>query len=107
MAPRKVYPIAPASVADAAATYAAAREAEEAAKASKADAAAALLRALQDANLECTATPSGKVTVSSGRRTVVVTCPALKAEIKAIEERAVRTGRAEERIGTPFPVLRS
>lgn len=107
MATRKVYPVAPASVADAAAVYAAARQALEDAETAKADAAAALLAALQDAALDCAQTPSGKVTISSGRRTVVVTCPALKAEIKATEERAVRTGRAEERIGAPFPVLRS
>ena len=104
---RKIYPTAPASVAAAAAAYAVARDAEEAAKTAKTDAAAALLAALQDAALDCAQTPSGKVTISSGRRTVVVTCPALKAEIKATEERAVRTGRAEERIGAPFPVLRS
>lgn len=104
---RKIYPIAPASVADAAAAYAAARDAEESAKVAKATAAAALLAALQDAALDCADTPSGKVTISNGRRTIAVICPALKAEIRAMEERAVRTGRAEQRIGAPFPVLRS
>lgn len=104
---RKIYPAAPDSVAAAAAAYAVARDAEESAKVEKATAAAALLAALQDAALDCADTPSGKVTISNGRRTIVVTCPALKAEIRAMEERAVRTGRAEQRIGTPFPVLRS
>ena len=104
---RKIYPAAPDSIVRAAAAYAVARDAEESAKAEKATAAAALLAALQDAALDCADTPSGKVTISNGRRTIVVICPALKAEIRAMEERAVRTGRAEQRIGAPFPVLRS
>jgi len=35
----------------------------------------------------------------AGRRTVSITCKALAAEIKAMQERAVRTGRAVARIG--------
>lgn len=51
-------------------------------------------------------TDNGSVTVCKGKRTVVVTDPALKAEIKLIQERAVRTGRAEERIGQRYCMIR-
>jgi hypothetical protein len=52
------------------------------------------------------ATDHGTVILCKGRRTVVVTDPALKAEIKLIEERGVRTGRCEERIGRQYCMIR-
>lgn len=98
---RKTYPIAPASVAEAAAAYADARAAHDAAEAAKKAAAADLLQALQAADLQSAQTPSGVASVVAGRRTVKVVCPALKAEITALQERAVRTGRAVENVGSP------
>jgi hypothetical protein len=78
------------------------REAESA----KRDAATSLLAAMQSADLTSASTPAGKVSVCSGRRTVKITCKALAAEIKLMQERAVRTGRAVESIGDPYVMLR-
>jgi hypothetical protein len=72
----------------------------------KRDAAQALLETMQTCDLERAETPSGKISVCQGRRTVKVTCKALAAEIKATQERAVRTGRAVESIGSPYVMLR-
>jgi len=102
---RKVHPIAPAAVADAAAAYSAAREAAEAAEQTRKDAAAVLLAAMGAADLNSANTPVGVVGVRSGRRTVRITCPALKKELELMQERAVRTGRAVEQFGAPFVVL--
>jgi len=52
------------------------------------------------------ATDNGTAILCKGRRTVVVTDPALKAEIKLIQERGVRTGRCEERIGKEYCMIR-
>ena len=52
------------------------------------------------------ATDNGTAILCKGRRTVVVTDPALKAEIKLIQERGVRTGRCEERIGKEYCLIR-
>ena len=51
-------------------------------------------------------TDNGTAILCKGRRTVVVTDPALKAEIKLIQERGVRTGRCEERIGAEYCMIR-
>lgn len=51
--------------------------------------------------------PEGSVTVCNGRRTVSVTDPALKAEIKLLQERGVRTGRAQENIGNRYLLIRN
>jgi penicillin V acylase-like amidase (Ntn superfamily) len=51
-------------------------------------------------------TDKGSVTVCKGKRTVSVTDPALKAEIKLLQERGVRTGRCEERIGQRYCLIR-
>lgn len=104
---RKIYPPATAAINAAAAAYADARTALEVAETAKATAAADLLLALQDAALECAATASGNVTIAAGRRTVKVIDPALSAEIKLLQERGVRTGRAVETIGGAYPILRS
>lgn len=104
---RKIYPPATDAVNAAAAAYAAAREALEMAENAKLDAAAALLQAMQDAALDCADTTSGKVTISAGRRTVKVIDPALSVEIKLLQERGVRTGRAVENVGDPYAILRS
>jgi hypothetical protein len=98
---RKTRPIAPASVAAAASAYADARAAFDAAEAAKKAAASELLQALQAADLTAAETPNGVASIVAGRRTVKVTCPALKAEITAMQERAVRTGRAVESVGSP------
>lgn len=89
-----------------AASYALAVRALKDAESAKRDAAAALLTAMQAAGLTSAATESGKVSVCSGRRTVRVTCKALAAEIKLMQERAVRTGRAAESVGDPYVILR-
>jgi hypothetical protein len=91
------------SLAAAAATAIAAEKA--AAEASKA-ARAALLAAMQEAGQASLKTAVGTVSVVSGRRTVKVTCKALQAEIKLMQERAVRTGRAVESIGAPYVSIR-
>ena len=90
----------------AAASYALAVRALKAAESAKKDASAALLAAMQSADLTSATTESGKVSVCSGRRTVRVTCKALAAEIKLMQERAVRTGRAAESVGDPYVMLR-
>lgn len=80
----------------------------------KADAAAAHLAAVRsrlldemtEAGLERFDAPEGKVSVSKGRRTIAVTDKALKAEIKLIQERGVRTGRCEVKEGSPFVTIR-
>jgi hypothetical protein len=89
-----------------AAAAAAAIAAEKAAAAASKAARADLLAALQDADLKSVKTAVGTVSVVSGRRTVKVTCPALQAEIKLMQERAVRTGRATESIGAPYVSIR-
>lgn len=102
---RKIHPVAPAAVADAAAAYAAARDAAEAAEQTRKDAAAALLAAMISADLTSASTPHGVAGVRAGKRTVRVTDPALAAEIKLLQEKGVRTGRAAETIGAPHVVL--
>ena len=95
-----------ATIANAAKDYALAVASFKAAEVAKAEASQALLEAMQAAELTSYATMSGKVSVCSGRRTVKVTCKALQAEIKATQERAVRTGRAVESFGSPYVMLR-
>ena len=75
------------------------------AEASKA-ARAALLAAMQEAGKTTLRTAVGTVSVVSGRRTIKVVCRALAAEIDAMRERAVRTGRAVESIGAPYVSIR-
>ena len=87
-------------------TYAGAVAALKAAESAKRDAANALLAAMQSADLTSASTPAGKVSVCAGRRTVKITCKALSAEIKLMQERAVRTGRATESVGDPYVMLR-
>lgn len=89
-----------------AASYARAVAVLKEAESAKRDAAAALLAAMQSADLTSAATDSGKVSVCAGRRTVKVTCKALAAEIKLMQERAVRTGRATESVGDSYVMLR-
>lgn len=84
---------------------AAAREADAAYKAAseaRAAARADLLALLQAEGLSKVETEAGTAQVIAGRRTVEITCKALKAEIKLMQERAVRTGRAVEKIGSPY-----
>jgi len=87
-------------------TYAAAVAAFKAAESAKRDAANALLAAMRSGDLTSASTPAGKVSVCAGRRTVRITCKALSAEIKLMQERAVRTGRAVESVGDPYVMLR-
>lgn len=63
-----------------------------------------LMDAAGETRMKCSV---GTVTVCKGKRTVVVTDPALKAEIKLMQERGVRTGRASERIGNRYCLIRS
>lgn len=66
-----------------------------------------MLLTLMDSNgFDKIKTDKGSVTVCNGKRTVAVTDPALKAEIKLIQERGVRTGRCEERIGQRYCMIR-
>ena len=66
-----------------------------------------MLLTLMDSNgFDKIKTDNGSVTVCAGKRTVSVTDPALKAEIKLIQERGVRTGRCEERIGQRYCMIR-
>jgi hypothetical protein len=66
-----------------------------------------MLLMLMDSNgFDKVKTDNGSVTVCKGKRTVAVTDPALKAEIKLIQERGVRTGRAEERTGQRYCLIR-
>ncbi len=80
--------------------------AEKAAKEASMTARAALLAAMQEAGKTTLKTAVGTVSVVAGRRTVKVTCKALQAEIKLMQERAVRTGRAVESIGAPYVSIR-
>lgn len=65
-----------------------------------------LLNLMDSLQLERIKTDKGSVTVCNGKRTVSVTDPALKAEIKLLQERGVRTGRCEERIGKRYCMIR-
>ena len=98
--------MANANIAQAAQTYAMAVQAFKLAEQAKAEASRVLLDAMQASEQERAETPSGKVSVCQGRRTVKVTCNALRAEIKLMQERAVRTGRAVESVGSPYVMLR-
>ena len=102
---RKFYPQATPVIAAAAAKYLIARDDAEAAESSRAAAAAELLLAMVEAELPCCQCDSGKVTVFSGRRTVSIVDPALTAEIKLLQERGVRTGRAIANIGKDYTKL--
>lgn len=50
---------------------------------------------------------AGTITVCRGKRTVVVTDPVLKAELRLLQERGVKEGRAKERIGNRYCMIRS
>lgn len=52
-------------------------------------------------------TDAGTITVCKGKRTVVVTDPVLKAELRLLQERGVKEGRAKERIGNRYCMVRS
>ena len=65
-----------------------------------------LLELMDHNGFERIKTDNGSVTVCNGKRTVAVTDPALKAEIKLLQERGVRTGRCEERIGQRYCMIR-
>ena len=87
-----------------------------AAKQAKADADAAakhladiradILSLMQQSDLAVFQCPDGTVTVCKGRRTVSVTDPALKAEIKLLQERGVRTGRCTVKTGDPYVTIK-
>lgn len=62
-----------------------------------------LMDSADKTRLQCSV---GTITVCKGKRTVVVNDPALKAEIKLMQERGVRTGRASERIGNRYCLIR-
>lgn len=102
----KQIPTAGPAIQDAAAAYRAAVQAVSDAETVKREAAAALLQAMTEAALTVARTVSGTVSVCDGRETVVIVCPALKAEIAAIQQRSVRTGRGELRKGSPYVTLR-
>ena len=82
------------------------QDASEAAAAKLAAARAELLEALQAAELKSLQTPAGTVTVVAGRRSVRVTDRALKAYLTAIQEDAVKDGRAVESYGSPYVSLK-
>ena len=86
--------------------YKRATDALKLAEQAKAEASQALVEAMQAAEQERVETPAGKVSLCQGRRTVRVTCKALQAEIKLLQERAVRTGRAVESVGKPYVMIR-
>ena len=65
-----------------------------------------LLELMDSHGLDRIKTDKGSVAVCNGKRTVSVTDPALKAEIRLIQERGVRTGRCEERIGQRYCMIR-
>jgi len=65
-----------------------------------------LLNLMDSLQLERIKTDKGSVTVCAGKRTIAVVDPALKAEIKLLQERGVRTGRCEERIGQRYCMIR-
>ena len=98
--------MANANIDNAANVYALAVASFKAAEQAKAEASQALLEAMQASEQERAETPSGKVSVCQGRRTVKVTCKALQAEIKLMQERGCRTGRAVESVGSPYVMLR-
>ena len=101
--------IAASAEAKAALLITAAREADAAAKAAAAALASAraeLLAFMEDGGHTRLETEAGTATVCKGRRTVKVSCKALQAEIKLMQERAVRTGRAVETIGNPYVTIR-
>lgn len=103
---RSIIPPAPADVAELAAAYRAAVEAAADAEAAKREAAAPLLAAMLAADLTAARTPSGTVSVCDGRETIKIVCKALQAEIDAIMQRSVRTGRGELRKGAKYVSLR-
>jgi len=103
---KAIIPQAPAAVADAAAAYRVCVDAFAAAETAKREAAAALLTAMQTAGLPAARTPSGTVSVCDGRETIKIICKALEAEINAIMQRSVRTGRGELRKGAPYVTMR-
>lgn len=106
MASRTQIPTGTEAIQTAAASYRKAVEAEAEAKAARTAAAAALLAEMTAAGLSSARTESGTVSVSDGRETIAITCPALRAEIEAIRQRSIRTGRGELRKGDPFVTLR-
>jgi len=67
---------------------------------------AELLELMQAAELRSVQTPTGTVTVVAGRRSVRVTDRALKAYLTAIQEDAVKEGRAVESYGSPYVSLK-
>lgn len=71
-----------------------------------ADIRAEILTMMQESGLATFDCPDGKVTVCKGRRTVSVTDKALAAEITAIKERGVHTGRCAEKIGAPYVTIK-
>ena len=103
---KAIIPTAPAAVAAAAAAYRVAVDAATAADAAKREAGAALLAEMLAWGERTGRTPSGTVSLSDGRQTIKITCPALAAEIEAIRQRSVRTGRGELSVGSPYVTLR-
>ena len=65
-----------------------------------------ILDTMDAANLSSIQTVSGTAKVAKGRRTVSVTDKALAAEITAIKERGVRTGRCTEKIGANYVIIK-
>ena len=65
-----------------------------------------ILSMMINSNLATFESEAGKVTVCKGRRTVSVTDRALKAEITAMKERGVRTGRCTEKQGDPYVTIK-
>ena len=65
-----------------------------------------ILETMVAADLSTVQTPSGDARVCKGRRTVSVTDKALAAEITAIKERGVHTGRCAEKIGDPYITIK-
>lgn len=83
-----------------------AKDASDAANKVLASAKQNLMLAMQQSDLKIVETEIGKVTLCNGKRTVKVTCKALASEIKLMQERGVRTGRATESIGSPYIMIR-
>lgn len=65
-----------------------------------------ILDTMVQENLSTVQTVSGTAKVVKGRRTVAVTDKALAAEITAIKERGVRTGRCTEKIGASYVTIK-
>ena len=65
-----------------------------------------ILDTMVQENLSTVQTVSGTAKVAKGRRTVSVTDKALAAEITAIKERGVRTGRCTEKIGANYVIIK-